>query len=1503
MKSRTALILVLAVLLVAGSVVGYLWHRRNQGEYLRGRAQLKMRTGRRDEAQLLIKKYIGKYPDLWQGYYTQGNIFARFGEYDSARKSFDISLSKAPKDKHQIIQVSLARTYSMPAVQTLNSTRYKMEIAAMDQGISLLERSNEILEGALDPATADRAKDQELLSLLAQNYKRIGAYHAMRAARYQMKLVVSKSAEDLLRIATNRAANKASQAASVTANTKALDLFMRLLAIAPDSSKQAIAAVELAVLQRSETKLNALAKQIEAIPGLPEAKSQLWMYQLSRMSSRLSRKERDVFFKQVESKLQTLHKTYPDSTQVLVALSQLAIQDHRHDRAQEILTAAIGAAEARHATPDREIMRTYASLLRAQGNYKQAYNVLSDLRDRYPRWADVQCSYALVAEKCGKEGIARSAMRLTTELMPYHARARQYMAEMLSRQGFHDRALDEAKLMYEGHPSSPDAVTLVVTMAIRAEKIAAAETVLTQAMALHADRPNLMLAVSRCYRQIGQEGMARKAAGMVRTNTVAGDYAEEILAIRALLGEKRFLQADSKIQALLQTYPDDEQLQLLQATLLAQRGRTFLAIPIYQDLVTHGSDPQKYRQLLAAAAFDIGQFSRARSVAEQVIQDDPTNIPMAMLLQQISVIEGKASGPQPVPIKPVQMVVRLLQAGKTTEALEFCRRSAPDAKDPTVWALFAEAQKAVGDLQGASLSYAKAITLRPQRLSYYQEFLRVRMLYQPLKSAVLEFVRVPNADTALVHIAHAHALTQRGDLTGALREYRFVQANKRARADAKLLARYYNADLLLRANQPQAALALLTDVKDAGALAQRMELLRVAVLLRLEKLPEAYKALDAFAVRMLQERDAHQVVQIVGLWLKINQFEKALTLARQLGEIVPRAVEPLILQGEALARMGKPLEAEAALVAARQLQPSNQAVHIALAQSQARRQKWDTALATLKAFEATGETGSLLGQLERANLYSRWGLAREATDVIETLLTTKQSLPPQAYYFCARAYLALGDPARARKAVEAISSVSPYYVQGWLLLAAANQDRNARIAIYREILKHRPSDVTAVGGEMMALISLKQFAQASERFDAFVHTYRSEGRWPMNLGSLALAAAMENRFHNATPKAIALAETMSKGYPQTHWPMRLLLLQYVAGNDAWIASRLAVPKDVYEVVLRMLSELRAGKGKVPSTLRLGWEELAEKLPKEFGPYLVEPMRALLNPAGASIPQGDARAMLESILAARSKMPGMVEILRERWLASPTSPQLAEMLWKLSPTTETLAAIIKSYPDRTSGFYRRLAAESALRRAHITGAPRDYAKAITLFEALSKEAGGKAVSLELICARTYEQAGQLAKAETRYRAIYARTKAAAVGNNLAFLLVTKPNPSFAELREAELLSKASFAASPGDPAVQDTRGWVLLSQGKTFPALALLRHAALGLSQSVQMQCHLGAASEATGKRDWARRHYQAAIDLGRELQTKVDKARKEGTLLGWDVDPADLAAIQTAHAKLKALDK
>ena len=131
------------------------------------------------------------------------------------------------------------------------------------------------------------------------------------------------------------------------------------------------------------------------------------------------------------------------------------------------------------------------------------------------------------------------------------------------------------------------------------------------------------------------------------------------------------------------------------------------------------------------------------------------------------------------------------------------------------------------------------------------------------------------------------------------------------------------------------------------------------------------------------------------------------------------------------------------------------------------------------------------------------------------------------------------------------------------------------------------------------------------------------------------------------------------------------------------------------------------------------------------------MQSLLVPKGAYQSPGDARAMLESVLAARGQMPGMADLLSTRWAASPTSPELSEMLWKLSPTTETLESILKMHPDKNSEFYRRLSAEYYLRRAHITGLASDYAKAISRFEAISKRAHGKDRSVELICVLSCE----------------------------------------------------------------------------------------------------------------------------------------------------------------------
>jgi putative PEP-CTERM system TPR-repeat lipoprotein len=117
-----------------------------------------------------------------------------------------------------------------------------------------------------------------------------------------------------------------------------------------------------------------------------------------------------------------------------------------------------------------------------------------------------------------------------------------------------------------------------------------------------------------------------------------------------------------------------------------------------------------------------------------------------------------------------------------------------------------------------------------------------------------------------------------------------------------------------------------------------------------------------------------------------------------------------------------------------------------------------------------------------------------------------------------------------------------------------------------------------------------------------------------------------------------------------------------------------------------------------------------------------------------------------------------------------------------------------------------------------------------------------VDVLTILATRKEEVGNYTEAVALYEgALQKASNNVVVLNNLAMLYMATGNPKALETAEM------AYAAAPEVAAVQDTYGWVLLQQGKTEQALAILAAAYKGLPEVAEVQYHYAAALAKAGR--------------------------------------------------------
>lgn len=158
-----------------------------------------------------------------------------------------------------------------------------------------------------------------------------------------------------------------------------------------------------------------------------------------------------------------------------------------------------------------------------------------------------------------------------------------------------------------------------------------------------------------------------------------------------------------------------------------------------------------------------------------------------------------------------------------------------------------------------------------------------------------------------------------------------------------------------------------------------------------------------------------------------------------------------------------------------------------------------------------------------------------------------------------------------------------------------------------------------------------------------------------------------------------------------------------------------------------------------------------------------------------------------------------------------------------------------------------------------------------------EAGLQAAStsalLRWILAGHREQAGDIDGAIAIYEALYAEDSFnVVVANNLASLITAhRDDPE--SLERAHAISRRLKGS--GNPAFQDTHGWIEYRRGNLLEALSNLEPAAAGLPDDPLVQFHLGMTYAGLNRPEEARRQLRRALDLseGRDLP-QMQEARR-----------------------------
>ena len=482
----------------------------------------------------------------------------------------------------------------------------------------------------------------------------------------------------------------------------------------------------------------------------------------------------------------------------------------------------------------------------------------------------------------------------------------------------------------------------------------------------------------------------------------------------------------------------------------------------------------------------------------------------------------------------------------------------------------------------------------------------------------------------------------------------------------------------------------------------------------------------------------------------------------------------------------------------------------------------DQAMRSLDA--VTEEPYAYRATLARAHYFMNTGQFDEALAVMAKL---EQAYPKQVgvHHLKAQAYLAKSDPAQARASLEKALELTPDFMPAALALARLDIDEGNPAGAeqrYRAMLK-------ADGNNISALVGLAELAQLAGR-DA------EQLKWLQRA--------------TAASKTSFVPWVGLVNYHLAHGGYReaLSTARRFAGDNPGSARALAI-----------LGKVQM-KGRQYREALATFTSMLELVPTSANGYLE------LARAHSALGENDsARAALTKALEYEPQNLRVIYTLAtlEAGMGNATeSMRLARLYRQIEPESaagellEADALMAANQPREAAEIYQKLLSKKpdgriavkwhqALSQAGDTGA--DDAL-LTWLAAHDQDPFATAY-----IARSYMGRGQPEQAIEQYERLAAKgTANANVLNNLANL--------YQQAGDSRALDTARRARelAPSDPAVADTLGWILVSQGKLDEGTKLVRESA-DSAPNPEVYYHLAYALEKSGK--------------GREALDLIDKLR------------------------------
>lgn len=486
----------------------------------------------------------------------------------------------------------------------------------------------------------------------------------------------------------------------------------------------------------------------------------------------------------------------------------------------------------------------------------------------------------------------------------------------------------------------------------------------------------------------------------------------------------------------------------------------------------------------------------------------------------------------------------------------------------------------------------------------------------------------------------------------------------------------------------------------------------------------------------------------------------------------------------------------------------------------------------------------------------------------------------QAGLLLASTHLRRGEPAKAVEIARKVVAKEPGNLTALNLLGdalAAARDRAGARAAFTKAARQQPNFLPAQLGLVRLDIAEGKGPAARKRIAAILKASTDN---PVALLELARLEHREGR----RGEAIRWLERLHAGQSKALAPQLYLVDLYLQSGDAKRA--LGVAQELEAIYPENLSALGAVGH---SYMALGSLDKARATFNRMSRLAGFDNAALMNIARLLI---DARAFddaantLNKALANNpNHLPSqmlMVELdiqagrlaaAEKRALAlrakgsGPSSP--ARLLGTVYMAQKKPMAAITEFKAAIAQ-ERSGANTLALFQAYVEAG--DYKAATDLMQAWLRDHPRDSAAHSAL-AEAYLRAGELPQARDAYlAAIKKNPKDVGALNNLANILFKLNDP------QAQHYAQQAYALAPGNPAVADTLGWILVRRREPRQALPYLRDARLRAAGNPVIQYHLGVALHQLGRDMEARREIKEALSKGPNFEGADDARSLLGTL-------------------------